>query len=33
MPFITEEIWHLLKERKEGETIMPGALAESRSCE
>jgi len=22
MPFITEEIWHLLKERKEGESIM-----------
>src|SRR5512138_2352414 len=28
MPFITEEIWQLLAERKEGESIMVSALPE-----
>jgi len=28
MPFITEEIWHLLKERKDGESIMIQSLPE-----
>ncbi|MBS9768547.1 MAG: class I tRNA ligase family protein, partial [Flavobacteriaceae bacterium] len=26
MPFITEEVWHLLKERKEGESLMVATL-------
>jgi valyl-tRNA synthetase len=25
MPFITEEIWHLLRDRKEGDDIMAAA--------
>jgi valyl-tRNA synthetase len=28
MPFITEEIWHLLEERKEGESIMVSMMPE-----
>ena len=30
MPFITEELWHALEERKEGETIMLQALPEAK---
>ena len=31
MPFVTEEIWHRLEERKEGESIMVSAMPESGS--
>ena len=33
MPFITEEIWQLLKERKEGESIMHAALPHAKPHE
>lgn len=32
MPFITEEIWQLIVERKEGESIMISRMPESKRC-
>ena len=33
MPFITEEIWHLISDRKEGESLMVSRMPESRKAD
>ncbi|NSW95008.1 MAG: class I tRNA ligase family protein, partial [Bacteroidales bacterium] len=33
MPFITEEIWHMLEERKEGESLMISRMPETRKAD
>jgi valyl-tRNA synthetase len=32
MPFITEEIWQLLEDRKDGESLMISRISESKRC-
>lgn len=33
MPFITEELWHYLRERKDGESIMIASMPEEETCD